>query len=533
MAHIAGGLFGLFLAQSAVLARRAIVLQRAGDELASALRSSAFETIMRRPRESFDTDDGAAGTLSSVLSLDIDQIRSFVAQSAPNAVRGLMIVAGGSAAAAYTSPVLFGVSAILFPLTAGVGMHFSKSMKEDQKGVQDQLAAANATATEAMNLVTTVRVASAEEEVSSRYSKNLQAFLEKAGKVRKTAAIVEGSTMLGFNLNLITVLSGGSHLISTGAMTVGELSTFLMLSTFIAVNAVNLTLIYGNAIKTLGAAERLITIFDDDVKVQASQNLLQTTHHIPITAHGIQEHPIEFDNVSFSYPSRPNLPILENLTLTLSPSSTVGITGRSGCGKSSLIRLLTGLYTHTEGTIRLGGQSIDVIDMHTLRQHTATVLQETGLFSMSIADNIVIGSPTATRRDIEVAAEAAGCANFVQRLPDGYDTQVGVNGMQLSGGERQRIALARALLRNPSILFLDEHTASLDVVNERDISTTIRQQFKGITTIIISHKLDTLQHTDRILVLDNGRIVEDGTLSTLLHNPTSYLRSMEQANSSV
>jgi ABC-type multidrug transport system fused ATPase/permease subunit len=293
--------------------------------------------------------------------------------------------------------------------------------------------------------------------------------------------------------------------------TIGKLISFILYTTFIAAAAGGLGELYGQIQKTLGASERIVEILDSEDEIQKSAEN-GTLISDPVAGF------IEFRKVNFSYPSRPEIPVLSNLDFTIKPGQKVALVGQSGAGKSTIVQLLMRFYDRNQGEIRLDGNPLEKVDLQHLRKNIGIVPQEVLLFGGTIEENIRYGKPSASLDEIKVAAEKANAWQFIQSFPDGLQTVVGERGVKLSGGQRQRIAIARAILKNPSILVLDEATSSLDSESETLVQQALDRLMENRTTIIIAHRLATVRKADRIFVIQGGRITEEGTHQELIES---------------
>jgi ABC-type multidrug transport system fused ATPase/permease subunit len=298
-------------------------------------------------------------------------------------------------------------------------------------------------------------------------------------------------------------------LVETGELTIGKLVSFILYTTFIAAAAGGLGDLYGQLQKTIGASERIMEILEteDETTTQAQQQHISKD---PVVGF------IEFEKVRFRYPSRPEMEVLQGLNFAIKPGQKIALVGQSGAGKSTIVQLLMRFYNITEGSIRLDGKAIENIDLQHLRHNIGIVPQEVMLFGGTIEENIRYGKPEATHDEIEQAARKANAWEFVSSFPDGLQTVVGERGIKLSGGQRQRIAIARAILKDPAVLVLDEATSSLDSESERLVQDALDLLMENRTTIIIAHRLATVRKADRIFVLQNGKILEEGSHLDLL-----------------
>lgn len=321
------------------------------------------------------------------------------------------------------------------------------------------------------------------------------------------------------NLTILSLLYVGGGLVQSGAITIGELTSFLMYTAYAGSSLFGLSSFYSELMKGVGAASRLFELQDREPKISPTKG------ERVLSARG----PIRFENVSFSYPTRPAVAIFENLDFEIPQGSNVAIVGPSGGGKSTIASLLLRFYNPTEGRILINGKDISRMNAKSLRRKIGIVSQEPVLFSGTIAENIAYGKSDATRGEIVAAARKANCS-FISDFPDGLDTHVGPRGAQLSGGQKQRIAIARALIKNPDILILDEATSALDAESETLVNSALAALLRGNnTTISIAHRLSTIKRSDSIIVLgNNGRVAEFGSYQDLSSRPDgAFTKLME------
>ena len=416
----------------------------------------------------------------------------------------------------YTSPklsslVLMAIPVIVFPLVA-----FGRNVRRRSREAQDRLAGASAYASEAIGAIRTVQAFNGEATAMARYGRTVEdAYLAARGAITARSALTAFAITMIFG-SVVAVLWFGAQDVLAGTISPGTLGQFLLYSVFAAGSLGALSEVWGELSQAAGAAERLREL------LQERPDIAEPLHAKPLPQPAAGR--VAFDGVHFSYPTRPQERSLKGLTLEVEPGQTVAIVGPSGAGKSTLFSLLLRFYDPVSGAIRLDGVDIRALSPRDLRARLAIVPQDVTIFAATIHENIAFGTPGATRDAVEAAALAAQADGFIRAMPEAYDTPVGERGITLSGGQRQRIAIARAILKNAPVLLLDEATSALDAESETLVQTALDGLMRSRTTLVIAHRLATVLKADRILVMDQGRIVEDGTHASLVRQGGLYAR---------
>ncbi|CAM9620990.1 unnamed protein product [Ascophyllum nodosum] len=534
----AGGiLMGMFGAQSVMLTGRSSLMTIAGERVAARLRNLAFGSMIAQDTAFFDRN--RTGDLVNRLASDVILVQGSVTTSVAQGLRNTMMVVGCTGMLAYLSPELAVVSVTVFPPVAGIGVWFGRRMKKQQKGVQAALAASSAVAEEVLSNIRTVRQFSAEPREKDRYSGKVKDSYNLAAKIGITDAYFQGSMHFGGHASLCAVMALGGQQVASGALSVGDMTSFLLYSTFLAVNFGGLTGVYSQVMRALGASQRVMDIIRSAELPISMPGLVEAgsstrmSQNLEIAGGVKLGHRIAgrlvFKDVHFSYPSRPHAPVLGGMTLEVEAGKCMAIVGASGCGKSTVLRLLTRLYDPQSGSIELDGVPLHTLDPRSLRDRVGVVEQEPVLFGGSVAENIRYGRPEASHEDVEAAASVANASTFIEGFPDGYDTQVGEGGVQMSGGQKQRIAIARAVLKDPAIMLLDEATSALDSESEHLVRAALERVTKGRTSLLIAHRLSTVRSmADKICVLNKGEVVEAGTYDELTSKPDGHFRRLVQ-----
>jgi ATP-binding cassette subfamily B protein len=477
-----------------------------GERIVADLRSRLFAHLTALSAAYFDR--AQSGELLSRLTADTTQIKAAVGASVSIALRNLVLFIGASIMMVVTSPklslfVLGAIPLIVLPLVG-----FGRAVRRRSRMAQDTLADASAFASEQIGAVRTLQAYTNERSATARFTEAVERAYRAAQSSTLARAVLTAIAIFLVFASVVVVLWIGAQDVLAGRMTAGRLSQFVLYAVFAAGGLGELSQVWGEISAASGAAERLFEI------MQAEPAIKPPARPAALPVRGRGE--VTFDDVHFAYPARPETSALRGVSLQVRPGEKVAIVGPSGAGKSTIFHLILRFYDPTSGTVSIDGVPAHSADPRELRRRIALVPQDTAIFSTSVRENIRLGRPEATDAEVARAAEAAAAAEFIRILPRGFETPVGERGVMLSGGQRQRIAIARAILRAAPLLLLDEATSSLDAENETLVQKALARLMQERTTLVIAHRLATVLSCDRILVLDQGQIVEEGTHESLV-----------------
>ena len=501
-------LFGVAAVLGVATAARFYMVSWLGERVTADIRSAVYRHVVHQSPEFFETTQ--TGEVLSRLTTDTTLIQAVVGTSISLALRNTLLFVGGLAmlfvtSAKLTAIILALLVAVILPIVL-----FGRRVRKLSRDSQDRIADASALAGEILNAMPTVQAYTHEQIEAGRFGSSVEgAFQAAMQRIRARSLLTMLAIVLIFG-TIVFVLWLGAHAVLEGTMTGGDLGQFILYASIVAGSIGALAEVMGEAQRAAGATERLLEL------LAARSDIRNPAHPRPLPARSSNGAALGLHDLTFAYPSRQDTAALNHVSLAIRPGETVAVVGPSGAGKTTLFQLLLRYYDPQSGSITLDGVDIRDLDLHTLRGAIGIVPQDTVIFSADAMENIRYGRPEATDEEVIAVAKLAAAHEFIERLPQGYRSFLGERGVRLSGGQRQRIAIARALLKNPPLLLLDEATSALDAESERLVQGALEAAMVGRTTVIIAHRLATVQRADRIVVMEDGRVVETGTHASLV-----------------
>jgi len=502
------GLVVLFLIQAAVSFSGNYLLEWTGERVVSDLRQRIYRHLHRLTLRFFS--DHRTGDLTSRLTNDVGSVRSAVTQALADLLTQSLSLVGSVALMVVLNWRLSLIIFLVVPVVTIIAIYFGRKIRSLSRNIQDRLADTTAIAEEALSAIRLVKSFARSGYEVERYNDAVEELFEESRVRVLVSATFSSLVGLLFFSALTAIFWYGGTEVLAGRLTTGDLVAFIFYAFNIARSVGGMSRLYSTFNSAAGATERLFGLLDTEPEIQDAPDAKPLTD---------LRGDIAFDHVTFAYEQEP---VLKDLSLEVAAGETVAFVGPSGAGKSTAISLIPRFYDPQDGRVLIDGHDLRTVTVQSVRSQVSAVSQDVQLFNTTIAENIRYGRLEATDEEVERAARAANAHDFIAALPDGYDAEVGERGVKLSGGQRQRIAIARALLRDAKILLLDEATSSLDSASEALVQEALQRLMEGRTTLIIAHRLSTVQDADRILVFDDGRIVQRGTHDELFARDGLY-----------
>ena len=487
-----------------------------GERVSNDVRLAVFNHLLTLHPHYFEVN--RSGEINARLTTDTTLLQSIFGFSISMALSSVLLFFGGLTMMIITNLklaliVLASVPIILLPMAI-----YGRRLRSLSRKSQDTVADIGTYAGEIVQNIKVVQSFTREPEESQAFSEEVEkAFAVAKKRIMQSSLLIAAAMILVFT-GLGSMIWAGAKDVANGQITAGELAAFVFYAIMVARSVAVISEIYGQLQRAAGATERLLELLAEKSQIFA-----------PVAPKKLNKGALSlsFNNVHFSYPSRPEQSALEELTFKVKEGETVAIVGLSGAGKTTIFELLQRFYDPSKGSIKVSNINLIDLDPKALRSSIGVVPQQPTLFSADVTHNIGYGNPTATKNQIRDAAKEAYALEFIEQLPDGFDSYLGEQGVRLSGGQRQRIAIARAILKDPSILLLDEATSALDADSEQKVQDALKVLMKGRTTLIIAHRLATIMHADRILLIDHGRLIAEGSHQDLLSSSELYKKLCE------
>ncbi len=485
-----------------------------GERVITDIRRAVFDHVVDLHPAFFETN--LSGEIQGRITTDTTLLQTVIGSSVSVALRNIIMFFGGIILLFITNAKLTGIVLLVVPLTIGPIMYFGRRVRRLSRSSQDRVADVGTYVGETLKNIKTVQAFNHQNLDKKMFANHAEGAFDVAVKRIRYRAVLITVVMVLLMGSIGGMLWVGGSDVMSGKITTGELAAFVFYAMLVAISVAAISEVYGELQRAAGATERLMEL------LQAESLIVDTgkLHFHNTDVKGV----LKLNQLGFHYESRPDHQALDDISLTIPPGGHIAIVGPSGAGKSTLFDLILRFYDPHKGSIELDGVGIRDIPLKELRDNVGIVPQSPALFTTTVSENIRYGRPDASEEDVKAAAKAAYADEFIDRLPDGYNSFVGESGVRLSGGQRQRIAIARAVLKNPRVLLLDEATSALDAESEHVVQKALTQLMENRTTLVIAHRLATVVHADKIIVLEDGKIVDSGTHQTLMQSSELYAR---------
>ena len=500
-------LFAVAVALGVFSAARFYMVSWLGERVTADLRNAVYSHVLQQSPEFFETTQ--TGEVLSRLTADTTLVQTVVGSSLSMGLRNAVMGVGALGILIWTNPVVMLQVLLVLVLIVLPSLWFGRRVRKLSRASQDRVADSSAIAAEVLNAIPVVQSYTAEGREAKRFNVSTDNAFQTAIRRTRARSVLVAFIIIATSAALLWGLYQGTQAVMAGRISAGHLGQTVVYVIILAGAFAVLGEVYGDLLRAAGATERLMELLGSHSPISSPSKPALA----PVQLEGSA---IEFEAIQFHYPSRPNQAALSSFSLSVKSGQTVAIVGPSGAGKSTVFQLLLRFYDPGQGRIVLDGVATRDLSLHDLRQRIGIVPQDAVIFSSSALENIRYGRPDASDAEVRAAATAAFADDFIRELPEGYDTFLGERGVRLSGGQRQRIAIARAMLKNPPLLLLDEATSALDAESERMVQAALESAMRGRTTLVIAHRLATVQKADHIVVLDHGQLVEQGTHAELV-----------------
>jgi len=517
--QVALGMIGILIVQGFLSFSRVYILTRVGEQSLADLRADVYLRLIRLPMDFFA--QRRVGELSSRISADLSQIQDALTFMLAEILRGVVTLLAGIGLILFISAKLTLVMLSVIPVVVVFAVLFGRYIQKLSRDAQDRLADSNTIVQESLQGIANVKAFSNEWYELNRYRKSLWKVVDVSVRNGRVRGLFISFMLFSLFSAITLVVWYGVGLMQAGELSFGDLTAFVVYTSFVGGSMAGFADVYSNLQKTLGATQRVREILKEEMESVVSSKPFVESEHI---IHG----EVEFRHVAFAYPSRKELPVLRDISLHARSGELVALVGPSGAGKSTIASLLLRFYEPDQGDILMDGRPASQIPLSALRSQMAVVPQDVLLFGGTIRENIAYGKPDADMDAIQEAARLAHADEFIRTFPEEFETVVGERGIQLSGGQRQRIAIARAILRDPAILILDEATSSLDSASESLVQQALENLMRNRTSFVIAHRLSTIRNADRIIVLEHGSVRESGTHDELVQLENGLYKNLHR-----